>query len=56
MENGEVDMSKIKNIFNSVTTRTLRRDLTKLCEMNLITKIGTTKDTSYQIKDGAGKK
>ncbi len=52
MKNGDVDMGNLKRIFNSVTPRTLRRDLAKLTEYNLIEKNGNTKDVFYKARHG----
>lgn len=46
---GSVDMSKLSSLFEEVTDRTLRRDLTKLVENKLIEKIGDTKGTVYKL-------
>ena len=46
-EQGSVNMAAISIIFNAVTKRTLRRDLAKLSELNLISRIGSTRNTLY---------
>jgi len=49
MESNESGMKSIKSVFKNITTRTLRRDLQKLVEKNLISKTGNTKSSRYAV-------
>jgi predicted HTH transcriptional regulator len=44
---GEAAMNQIKKRFNKVSSRTLRRDLSQLVDLDMITKRGTTRSTTY---------
>lgn len=43
--------SDIYDLHPNVSTRTLRRDMTSLVELNLVKQEGTTRDTRYILKD-----
>lgn len=45
----ELKMDDIATKIEGVHVRTLRRELSKLCELNLIEKIGTTRGSIYKI-------
>lgn len=49
LSRGELDMADIDLEINGVTRRTLRRDLNKLIEENLIEKEGKTKSSRYTL-------
>lgn len=46
----KLSMKDLQSEFKSVTSRTLRRDLSKLVELKLIKKEGNTKDSIYKMK------
>ncbi|MCA9383180.1 DeoR family transcriptional regulator [Candidatus Dojkabacteria bacterium] len=48
-EYGQVEMKLLRREFPDVTSRTLRRDLTKLSDENLIYKEGSTKAATYYL-------
>lgn len=49
-EKGKAEMNDFRSEFSSVTPRTLRRDLNKLEELNLVAKQGKTKSARYIAK------
>lgn len=48
-EYGQVEMKLLRKEFPDVTSRTLRRDLTKLSDENIIYKEGSTKAATYYL-------
>jgi predicted HTH transcriptional regulator len=47
---GQAQMQQLADTVEGVTTRTLRRDLTKLEKLGLIEQVGKTKDSFYRLK------
>lgn len=50
-KNGEAPMAKIVDVVGAVSDRTVRRDMTKLERLGLVTQVGRTRDSVYKLKN-----